>query len=148
MKHCVYSCYDHAGVLLYVGSTFYVYGRIKTHQSASEWFSDVTSIKIERFQSKRAALDFERSFIVSGDPKNNIQYRARKKTRCQRHMEIIEAFGGPIKLSVALKHRNCTTVKNWVKTGRIPKWRHHEVLMAARKCRLGLKETDFNGVGA
>ena len=60
-----------------------------------------------------------------------------------KHDEIIAKFGGVRSCAFALGHNNPTTVQAWKSTGRIPKWRWHEVLAAARKKRLGLKETDF-----
>jgi hypothetical protein len=59
------------------------------------------------------------------------------------HREIILRFGGVTKMSEALGMENRTTVQYWEQKGVIPKWRHHEILQAARKLRLGLKETDL-----
>lgn len=58
------------------------------------------------------------------------------------HSEIIDLFGGVRPLATALDHKNPTTVQGWAKNG-IPKWRWHEVLTAAKKLKLKLRETDF-----
>lgn len=62
-----------------------------------------------------------------------------------KHDEIIAKFGGPRPLATALGHSHPTTVYEWARNKAIPKWRWHEVLKAARKLRLGIKEADFNG---
>lgn len=66
-------------------------------------------------------------------------YRADMK-----HREIIQKFGGIRPMQIALGHTNPTTVQAWHKRDHIPHWRTHEVLIAARKQRLGLKESDFH----
>ena len=63
------------------------------------------------------------------------------------HTEIIAKFGGVRPMATALGHKHPTTVQAWASNKAIPKWRWHEVLLAARKLRLGIKESDFNGVG-
>ena len=63
-----------------------------------------------------------------------------------KHDEIIAKFGGVTEMSRTLGHENRTTVQHWAKKRHIPKWRWHEVLVAARRKRLGLTEADFDGV--
>lgn len=62
-----------------------------------------------------------------------------------KHGEIINLFGGIRPLARALGHKNATTVQAWAEKGKIPTWRWHEVLKAARAKRLGLSEASFNG---
>ncbi len=57
--------------------------------------------------------------------------------------EIIEKFGGVRPMAVALGHNNPTTVQAWAKNRHIPHWRRHEILVAARKKRLGITENDL-----
>jgi hypothetical protein len=61
------------------------------------------------------------------------------------HKHIIEKFGGVRPMATALEHKNPTTVAAWKLNNKIPRWRWHEVLTAARKLRLGIKETDLRG---
>ena len=44
---------------------------------------------------------------------------------------IVDEFGGMTPMSKALGHRHPTTVQGWLNSGRIPRWRRHEVKVAA-----------------
>lgn len=57
--------------------------------------------------------------------------------------EIIERFGGIRPMAKALGHKNPTTVQAWHKNESIPYWRHHEILTAAKRLRLGIKIEDL-----
>jgi len=46
---------------------------------------------------------------------------------------VIAAFGGLSATARALKHRNVTTVDGWRRSGRIPRWRCHEIREAAQR---------------
>jgi hypothetical protein len=57
--------------------------------------------------------------------------------------EIIELFGGIRPMAKALGHKHPSTVQAWADNESIPHWRFYEILTAARKMRLGIKESDF-----
>jgi hypothetical protein len=45
---------------------------------------------------------------------------------------IIDRFGGLSAMAKALHHKHPTTVQGWKKSGKIPSWRVHEVVKAAK----------------
>lgn len=47
--------------------------------------------------------------------------------------KIIVAFGGLTATGRALGHKNPTTVQGWKDAGRIPHWRHAEIIAAANR---------------
>ena len=61
------------------------------------------------------------------------------------HKSIIALFGGTRPLARALGHVNPTTVNYWATTGKIPRWRWHEILAAAKTRKIRLAAKAFNG---
>jgi hypothetical protein len=46
--------------------------------------------------------------------------------------KVIDAFGGATRMAAILGHRNRSTVGHWLTAKRIPPWRYHEIVAAAR----------------
>ena len=59
----LYRHFDADGSLLYVGISLSALYRLKEHKTRSAWFGKIANITIERFPSRRAALDAEASAI-------------------------------------------------------------------------------------
>lgn len=51
---------------------------------------------------------------------------------------IAAAFGGIVQFADACRHRSHGTVYGWIKSGRIPDWRRHEIIDAARRNKVTL----------
>jgi hypothetical protein len=83
-KQCeLYRHFDSAGKLLYVGISYRSTERTFAHSDSSHWFDEVTRIEIERFPSRRAALDAEMQAIKLEKPLHNIITDTRKGIRCR-----------------------------------------------------------------
>lgn len=78
--------------LLYVGVTFSLISRSQQHTVSSDWFDLVTKITIERFQSRRDALDAENKAILLENPKfNRTRYAGNSNARApvtERYIDI------------------------------------------------------------
>ena len=69
----LYRHFDAEGVLLYVGVSNRWERRLKQHGKTSEWFDQITQVKIEKFLTRQDALDAETTAIQVEKPKHNIQ---------------------------------------------------------------------------
>lgn len=67
----VYRHFDKDGLLLYVGCSINIPQRMLKHASFSNWWSRVTTITIERYDSEFTARDAERTAIETEDPEFN-----------------------------------------------------------------------------
>lgn len=47
--------------------------------------------------------------------------------------QVIDIFGGVSALAKALGHNNVTTVDGWKRKQKIPHWRDHEIIEAAKR---------------
>lgn len=68
----LYRHFDAKGVLLYVGISLSTANRLGQHRCVSPWSKRVTSITIERYPNRKAALDAERNAIQSEGPLYNV----------------------------------------------------------------------------
>lgn len=85
----VYSMYDGAGELLYIGQAVNVAERIKQHHLSlrgptrgtitrpSTWLLDARTLSMTGPYSRREALDVERDLIERKQPPGNIQFTVR-----------------------------------------------------------------------
>lgn len=46
-------------------------------------------------------------------------------------------------MATALGHDSASTVQGWKNRGLIPRWRWHEILGAAKRLKIALKQDDF-----
>lgn len=74
MAHYLYRQFNNKGELLYVGITWSVQIRHQAHKFA-EWWDDITTITIERFETKQEASEAEISAICKENPKFNIYHK-------------------------------------------------------------------------
>lgn len=56
---------------------------------------------------------------------------------------IIGLFGGIAAMSRALNHKHVTTVAGWQERGRIPTWRHTEIVEAGKRLGIDVSYEDF-----
>jgi uncharacterized protein YlzI (FlbEa/FlbD family) len=68
----VYRCFDADGSLLYVGVSLHAATRFGQHRQAHEWWSDVATIRVETFPTRREALDREAEAIREEAPHHNV----------------------------------------------------------------------------
>ena len=59
------------------------------------------------------------------------------------HTKIIDKFGGIRPMATALGHKYPSTVQAWAENKKIPRWRYHEVVKAAKTRRLKITEADL-----
>ncbi|WP_408734774.1 carph-isopro domain-containing protein [Komagataeibacter europaeus] len=59
---------------------------------------------------------------------------------------VVSAFGGLTKATKALGHRTHSTIYSWVRKGRIPHWRHAEIVRAADREGVEIPNDLFRGV--
>lgn len=82
-KPCeLYRHFDADGRLLYVGIAWCTTERLMGHKSGSHWFGQITRIEIERFPTRRGALDAETTAITNENPVFNIQSEVRRGSNC------------------------------------------------------------------
>lgn len=74
--YCLYRHFDAAGRLLYVGQSLSVLTRVSDHRK-SPWFREIATIKIERFPTKAALDEAEKSAIRNEMPPHNKYHRPR-----------------------------------------------------------------------
>lgn len=70
--HALYRFHDADGRLLYVGITLNPANRWRDHKRDKDWWHEVDTITIEKFESRGAALLAERQAIISERPAYNI----------------------------------------------------------------------------
>jgi hypothetical protein len=70
-RTCVYRFYDSAGVLLYVGLSMSLEGRLAKHRR-KPWWPEVARTELEWFDGREAAKDAERFAIHHEHPVHNI----------------------------------------------------------------------------
>ena len=58
--------------LLYVGISLNVFARITQHKRDKEWFSEISNITVEHFDTREKALDAEAKAIKTENPKYNL----------------------------------------------------------------------------
>jgi hypothetical protein len=70
----VYRCFRVDGRLLYVGCSAFVTDRLRTHEKWTPWWPEVAAVRVERFQSRRAAGTAEVAAIKREAPLYNVQH--------------------------------------------------------------------------
>lgn len=72
--NCLYRLFDENQELLYVGISMHVMARIHDHAKHKDWFSKVSTIKIERFNSRKEVEEAEKAAIKNEKPKHNVMH--------------------------------------------------------------------------
>lgn len=95
-KHYVYRCYDASGLLLYVGCTRDVAGRLQVH--ASSWNNPASAVlnmrmashEVEEFPTFEAARAAEREAIANEAPLANLHHQRERITAQERRIRLEE----------------------------------------------------------
>lgn len=74
----LYRHFDKDGKLLYVGVSLSAVARLAQHRDSSAWFEKIETVKIERFESREAAIHAERNAILLEHPVHNISRPGRR----------------------------------------------------------------------
>lgn len=80
----LYRYFDADGRLLYVGISFSAVARAAQHRQDKTWWTEFTRMEVERFSTRRAALDAELAAIRNENPVHNVigrQQAVPKKVR-------------------------------------------------------------------
>jgi predicted GIY-YIG superfamily endonuclease len=67
----LYRHFDKDGILLYVGISLSAIHRLSQHRTSSSWVASIESVRIEKFETRKDAVDAEKSAIISEHPKHN-----------------------------------------------------------------------------
>ena len=70
----LYRHYDKDNTLLYIGISLNSIARLNQHKEHSDWFKDITVVKIETFYTRDAALEAERTAIIVEKPLHNVHH--------------------------------------------------------------------------
>ena len=68
----VYRCYDIEGNLLYVGCTINVHKRLGEHRPYAAWFPMLARFTVDRYPTRRQALEVEGYAIIHERPLYNV----------------------------------------------------------------------------
>lgn len=90
MTH-LYRHFDEIGRLLYVGISLSALNRLAQHKDHSHWFSKITTVKIEKYDTREQALAAEREAIANEHPKCNINHREYQPTPAERRKQAEES---------------------------------------------------------
>ena len=69
----LYRHFDANGVLLYVGISINAVNRLSQHKDVSSWFNDISSVTIEKFNTREEVLEAEKIAIRKENPIHNIK---------------------------------------------------------------------------
>ena len=70
----LYRHYDKDNKLLYIGISLNSIARLNQHRKHSDWFKDITNVKIEPFYTRDAALKAEQTAIIAEKPLHNVHH--------------------------------------------------------------------------
>jgi excinuclease UvrABC nuclease subunit len=77
MNFHVYRAYNRQGVLLYVGQSIDIEGRMRTHARTSPlWWRDAARVTFEPFATREEAVAAEAAAIRSEFPRWNVMHRS------------------------------------------------------------------------
>jgi predicted GIY-YIG superfamily endonuclease len=81
MSQALYRFFDAADVLLYVGITSHLPGRMSQHEGEKPWWDEVKRVSVERFATREEVADAEIAAIRTEGPKYNISHNPRAARR-------------------------------------------------------------------
>jgi predicted GIY-YIG superfamily endonuclease len=73
----LYRHFNSAGELLYVGVSLSALNRLGQHKDHSAWYKTISSVTLEEFESRDAALQAEREAIANEKPRHNLVHKRR-----------------------------------------------------------------------
>lgn len=68
----LYRHYDKDNILLYIGISLHHIVRLSQHKGHSHWYSEITTTKIEKFDSREDVVKAERAAITNENPLYNV----------------------------------------------------------------------------
>lgn len=69
----LYRHFNKEGELLYVGISSSALRRLAEHEEASHWFTQISSVTIEHYPDRKAAMEAEKAAIRAENPRHNVQ---------------------------------------------------------------------------
>ena len=78
METNLYRHYDANNNLLYVGISLNAVYRLSQHKNGSAWYSEISKVEIEKFETREDAIKAERKAIKEESPKHNIRHKGYK----------------------------------------------------------------------
>jgi len=93
-KHYVYRLFDADARLIYIGCTYDVESRLKSHRHVMWWAPQIARIKITVHPTKAAAHEVERAAITAEKPRWNVngKWAARSTFGVQDYADYIKAL--------------------------------------------------------
>lgn len=150
MQH-LYRHFDKGGTLLYVGISLSAIQRLAQHKDASHWFNEISSVTIEQYETREAALAAERSAIVNENPLHNLKrpkpteikkadsFRRAEDSRNDLLRRLVQ-FNPTYSMSEARAVLKCgqAQLKRWIENGKIG-----SVQVGSRKLITGWQLIEF-----
>jgi len=93
-RHYVYRLFDADARLIYIGCTYNVESRLKSHRHVMWWAPQIARIKITVHPTKAAAHEVERAAITAEKPRWNVngKWAARSTFTVQDYADYIKAL--------------------------------------------------------
>ena len=70
----LYRHFDKAGKLLYVGISLSAIARLRAHRDSSDWYDEISTVSIEKFNTREEALEAEQRAIIEERPLRNVTH--------------------------------------------------------------------------
>ena len=106
----LYRHYDKANTLLYIGISLNSIARLNQHRGHSDWFKDITNVKIENFYTRDAALEAERTAIIAEKPLHNVHHN--RTIKMPTYRQKYETARGEVTARVVDKFHPLYTLAN------------------------------------
>lgn len=89
MQH-LYRHFNRDGDLLYVGVSLSAIQRLGQHAEHSHWYSSISRVEIENFETREEVLAAERRAIIEENPRHNLKRPREEKKRATEAQRQIE----------------------------------------------------------
>ena len=92
MDLTIYRHFDKDNNLLYIGRSINPLRRLYQHKKSSDWFSDVYTVTMERFDCFDDMVNAEIKAIIEEKPLYNIQHKKKETSSSTKHPYILFSF--------------------------------------------------------
>jgi predicted GIY-YIG superfamily endonuclease len=88
-KTVLYRVFDTEGALIYAGISLQFFARLQQHKNYSPWFEKMSSVTVERFETRGEAIAAEAKAIAEENPKMNIMKpRSKEIEKLKKELEL------------------------------------------------------------
>lgn len=111
----LYRHFDKAGKLLYVGISLSTSVRLLQHRNNSQWFNEIATITIEKFEDRKSAAKAEKEAIRSEAPRYNITYRLNREAIAEELKLVLYHYQWRFTDNIDLVDINNVLINNGIK---------------------------------